>query len=395
MISILSKKNCCSCTACVSVCPKQCIEMRADGEGFNYPTVKADACINCGKCESVCPVIHNEICFINNFNIEGYIVRDKRHDVVAASTSGGFFTSLAEYVLKKGGVVYGAEFDDDFRVHHTRILDISGIGKFRGSKYVASDINGIFIDVKQDLITNKKVLFTGVPCQIAGLKSFLQKEYDNLITMDVICRGTPSPLFWKKHLEYQGNKYKSKIQFVRIRNKTSGYHSSTMLIEFVNGKKIYESARTNYYLKAFFADICSKPHCYNCAFKHEEHCSDFTVYDAWHAAQLADIKDDDKGWTNMMIQSQKGHEFFEKINNNFEYFKINYKKAIELDGIMVKNSVPWNENRKHFFEKINEENFKEHCQNYVNVSLKDIAIEKLKRVYYWIKFLGKIVRKLN
>lgn len=385
MIEVTDKRKCCNCTACASVCPINCITMMTDKEGFKYPQADETKCINCGLCEKVCPVAHSEICFSNKYQIEGYVIRDKRKNVVSDSTSGGFFTSLAEYTLNKLGRVYGAEFDSQFRVHHICIDKIDDISKLRGSKYVASDVEDSFKKIKSQLDSGVYVFFTGTPCQVAGLKSYLRKDYKNLITMDVICRGTPSPLFWKKHLEYQENKHNSKIKFIRIRNKTYGYHSGTMLIEFANGKKIYESARSNYYLKAFFGDLCSKPHCYNCAFKHEEHCSDFTVYDAWHAGELADIKDDDKGWTNLIIQSAKGKQIFKDIKDNYIYYPADYKKAIELDGIMVNNSVPWNGKREQFFNNIQNESLQDHCSKFVNVTLKDIVIEKLKKFYYWRK----------
>lgn len=158
-----------------------------------------------------------------------------------------------------------------------------------------------------------------------------------------------------------------------------------MMIEFENGKKIFESARSNYYLKSFFGDVCSKPHCYNCAFKHEQHCADFTVYDAWHAGKLADIQDDDKGWTNLIIQSKKGQVIFEVLKDRYIYHPVDYRKAIELDGIMVNNSVPWNNKRKCFFIGIENEDFKKHCEKFVHISIKDIIVEKLKRFYYWRK----------
>lgn len=385
MIIITDKKNCCNCTACASICPQQCITMEVDHEGFKYPILNMDQCINCGLCEKVCPVIHNEICVSNDYNLNGYIVRDKRPEIVSDSTSGGFFTILAEYVLERDGHVYGAEFDKDFKVHHTCINAKKDISKLRGSKYVDSDLEDSFKNVLRDLKVDRYVLFTGCPCQVAGLKSFLRKDYDKLITMDVVCRGTPSPLFWKKYLEYQKNKNKQDIKFIRIRNKTYGYHSGSMMIEFENGKKIFESARSNYYLKAFFGDVCSKPHCYNCSFKHAYHCADFTVYDAWHAGELANIKDDDKGWTSLIIQSKKGQTLFEEMKDKYSYYRVDYQKAIELDGIMVNNSVPWNKKRENFFSGIEDEPFDKHCEKFIQVSIKDIIIEKLKKFYYWRK----------
>lgn len=387
MIKITNKKLCCGCTACSSICPSNCIQMKCDEEGFYYPIVDEEKCVNCGLCEKSCPVVHNTICFSNRFELKGYIVRDKRESILRDSTSGGFFTVLAEYVLSHNGLVYGAVFDDNFVVRHIRLTKESynELERMRGSKYVQSDMGGMLKSVKQDLVSGKEVLFTGTPCQIAGLKSFLQKDYDHLITMDVVCHGTPSPLFWKRHIQYQENKHHSKISSIKMRNKTYGYHSGTMKIIFENGKHIYESARVNYYLKAFFGDLCSRPHCYNCSFKHVEHCCDFTVYDAWHASELAGITDDDRGWTNLIIQSIKGEKVFESIKNSFNYYSIDYRKAAEFDGSMVNNSVCWNRERENFFVNLQNENFEFHCKKYLTVSLKDKLIERLKKIYYWRK----------
>lgn len=359
--------------------------MCADEEGFLYPTIDKDLCVHCGLCEKVCPVIHNEICGSNKYSLAGYIVRDKRVAVLADSTSGGFFTALAEYVLERGGHVYGAAFDDVFRVHHISVDMKENISKLRGSKYVASDLEGSFEDVLKDLKNGIYVLFTGCPCQIAGLKSFLRQDYEKLITMDVVCHGTPSPLFWKKHLDFQQKKNKQKIKSICVRHKTYGYHSGAMMLEFENGKRVYESARTNYYLKAFFGDLCSKPHCYNCSFKHEEHCSEFTVYDAWHAGELAGIEDDDRGWTNLIVQSVKGQALFEELKDRYRWYCVDYKKAIELDGIMVNNSVTWNKGRESFFIGMENEPFQQHCAKFIRVSILDLMIEKMKKIYYWKK----------
>lgn len=259
------------------------------------------------------------------------------------------------------------------------------LSKIPCSKYVKSEIRGIYPQVKSDLQSGKKVCFSGTPCQVAGLKSFLKKEYSNLICVDVICRGNPSPLFWKRFAEYLEKKYNSKIADVRFRNKTYGYHSGTMKVSFENGKIYYGSARTNYYLRAFFADLCSRPSCYKCQFKHIQHMSDLTLYDSWHAAELADLQDDDKGYTNIIIQSSKGKKLLDELKT-IEKYPVDTLKAVELDGVMVENSVNWNEKRDDFFNNIEDEDIKRHCSKFMNVSLKDHIIENAKRIYYYKKF---------
>lgn len=393
MIQIDDKKQCCGCTACESVCPQKCIAMIEDSEGFIYPSVNGDLCVNCGLCDKVCPM-HIE--YDDSAIPETVVARDARTNVLANGTSGSIFTSIMEYILNNKGVIYGVIVDENGVVKHIRVgsIDDEKMSKIPNSKYCRSDIRGIYRQIKQDLVDGKLVCFSGSPCQASGLKSFLMKDYDNLIVIDVICRGTPSPLFWKKFFEYIENKYKSRIKNVRFRNKTYGYHSGTMKIEFEDGKTHYSSARANYYLRAFFADLVSRPSCYDCHFKHIQHSADLTLYDSWHAAELTGLTDDDKGYTNIIVQTQKGRDLLKNLST-VETYPTDTLRAVELDGIMVKNSVPWNKKRERFFIGINEKKFEEHCEQYIHISLKDAVIEKSKALIYRVGLLNGLKRWLR
>lgn len=387
MINITDKKQCCGCTACANICPKKCIVMEEDNEGFIYPKVNLDSCIRCNACERVCP--QNVKLETNDTIPETVVARDNRDKILSIGTSGSVFTSIIEKIVSNEGVVYGVIVDADNVVKHVRVdsLQDSRVSKIPCSKYVKSEIRGIYPKVKDDLQSGKLVCFSGVPCQVAGLKCYLGREYSNLITVDVVCHGNPSPLFWGKFAEYLENKYKSKIVDVRFRNKTYGYHSGTMKVVFESGKVYYGSARTNFFLRAFFTDLCSRPSCYNCHFKHIQHVSDLTLYDSWHASDLANIQDDDRGYTNVIIQSQKGKALLNQLDT-LETYPVDTKKAVELDGVMVENSVVWNEDRTRFFDNIDKENIKTHCMKFMKISLKDQFIESAKRFYYYKKFRG-------
>lgn len=384
MIEIIDKKKCCGCTACSSICPKQCILMVEDQEGFIYPSVDSSECINCGICEQVCPMDKE---YDDSIVPETVVAREKRNDVLANGTSGSMFTSIMEYVLSNNGVVYGVIVDPNNLVKHVRVDSINDekVKKIPNSKYCRSDIQGIYKQVKNDVLSGKMVCFSGTPCQVAGLRSFLMKEYDNLFLVDVICRGNPSPKFWKMFVDYIEAKHKGKIKNVRFRNKTYGYHSGTMKIEFDDGKVHYSSARANYYLRAFFSDYICRPSCYDCHFKHINHDSDLTLYDSWHAHELTGLKDDDKGYTNIIIQTEKGRLLLSKLSS-VSIYAVDTLKAIELDGIMVKNSIKWNSNREDIFENLTNETFEAFCKEKLSVSIKDRVIEKLKRYYYYQKF---------
>ena len=197
MIKISHKKDCCGCGACVQRCPKHCIAMQEDKEGFLYPVINKTKCTNCGLCEKVCPVINQGHC---NNPIKTYAAINPKNDVRIASSSGGVFTVLAEDIINSNGVVFGAAFNNEWNVEHTCVENIKDLEKLRGSKYVQSNIGNSYQEAESFLKEGREVLFSGTPCQIAALKLFLRKEYKNLTTVDFVCHGVPSPAVWRKYL---------------------------------------------------------------------------------------------------------------------------------------------------------------------------------------------------
>lgn len=393
MIEITEKTKCCGCTACYNVCPKRAITMEADEEGFLYPQVDRSKCVNCGICNKVCPVeekpkVSEKIC-------GAYAMRAKDSDVLMSSTSGGFMTPLIEYVLNCEGVICAASYDDNFQVVHTIIdeKDELEIGKIRGSKYVQSYLGDSFSKIKKYLDEQRMVCFVGTTCQVNGLKAYLRKDYKELITVDLVCHGSPSPKLWKKYLDFQKEKYHSEVQEVVFRNKTYGYHSGTMKIRFANGKKYFGSARVDYMLKSFFKEIASRPICYQCPFKTLERCSDFTIYDCWHAAELVPgLSDDDRGYTNVMVQSNKGKKILEKIRESYDIYQVDNQKAIELDGPMVLHSAIPHNRRDEYYMNIDSENLKEHVNKYIPITAKDILIERAKIFVYKCGLYEKVMK---
>ena len=198
MIQIKDKSVCCGCSACVQICPKQCISLKEDKEGFLYPTVNHAFCVECGKCEKVCPELHP---FEVHEPLKVYAAKHQDDAVRKVSSSGGIFTLLADMVIDEGGVVFGACFDSDWSVVHDFTETHEGLQAFRGSKYLQSRIGNTYRQAEVFLKAGRKVLFTGTPCQIAGLKKYLHKDYENLLAVDFVCHGVPSPLVWKKYLE--------------------------------------------------------------------------------------------------------------------------------------------------------------------------------------------------
>ena len=384
MINIMDKAACCGCTACANICPKKAIEMIPDEEGFLYPFVNKNSCIGCGLCDKVCPV--QKKCESKLRKVDSYVLRAKADDILMNSTSGGFVTPLAEYILEHNGIVCAAAYDKAFTVKHIFVNPNGGgygLDNIRGSKYVQSGLNDCYKKIKGYLEQNKMVCFIGTTCQVSGLKSFLRKDYEELITVDLVCHGVPSPKLWSKYLDYQKNKYHSEIREISFRNKTYGYHSGTMKIRFSNGKTYFGSARVDYMLKSFFREIASRPSCYQCRFKMVNRCSDYTIYDCWHATQLVeDLQDDDRGYTNVMVQSEKGQKILNQIQDQYELYPTDTEKAVELDGIMVKKSAIPHSKRQEFYKGIDGRTLPEQIQQFIPITWKDQLIEKSKVVLY-------------
>ena len=392
MIQITDKTKCCGCTACATTCPTGAITMIPDEEGFLYPRVSEEKCVNCGLCEKRCPVLNAQE--TKDEEIRFYVARAKDRQVLEASTSGGFVTPVAEYVFSQGGVVCGAVFDEYLNVVH-QVFEPSqqeqALRKMRGSKYVQSDICGIFEKLKHHLETGKPVLFVGTPCQVYGLKAWLHTEYQNLITIALVCHGVPSSMLWKKYVAYQEKKYRSKIKSVMFRNKTYGYHSGTMKLEFENGKTYYGSARVDYMLKSFFSEISSRPSCYHCAFKGISSISDFTIYDCWRPSAMIDsFRDDDCGYTNVITHSKKAVVILGKLSERYELSEVDMYRALRFVGTMVIKSARPHIRRKEFYVDLNKNSLDSHINQFIPVTYKDIIVEKTKPLLYKLGMFGYV-----
>ena len=313
MIRIRDKAGCCGCAACANACPRGCISMEADEEGFPYPSVNRDRCVGCGLCERACPVLNQR----KEIPVEqrAYLVQNRDERVRRESTSGGAFTAIALEIIRRGGVVFGAAFDGEFRVRHQRAETERGLKKFRNSKYVQSEIGDSFGEAERFLEEGRPVCFSGTPCQIEGLKAFLGKEHENLLTVDVVCHAVPSPLVWKRYIELKVGQIKDRPKNFVFRDKSSfGYQYSTMAIYSDRKEPVYTSGvESDPMLRAFFSNICDRPSCYRCPFKKRYRVSDLTVWDCFGASKLAPGLNDNTGVSSILIQSEKGQCVFDQI----------------------------------------------------------------------------------
>lgn len=348
MIEILKKEDCCGCNACVSICPKKCISMESDNEGFKYPVVEESLCINCNLCNKVCPVI-NKIEKIP-FNQEVYSCQNKNENIRINSSSGGVFSLLCESVINQGGVVFGAAFDNNFEVRHSYAETIKECNKFRGSKYVQSDIGNSLIQVRNFLNEGRLVLFSGTPCQVKALNLFLLRDYENLMTVDFICHGVPSPLVFSKYICELKEENKSEITKINFRDKRSGWKKFSFVVEFQD-KTYANTLNDNMYMRGFLNDLYLRNSCFECKAKNFTSGSDIVLGDYWAVEKLHNEFSDDKGTSLVFVNTIKGKKVFDEISCYLKYKKTDFKYAVE-NNCAVSKSVKMNNNREKFFNMI-------------------------------------------
>ncbi len=349
MININDKSKCCGCHACYNICPQKCISMQSDDEGFWYPLGDIEQCTNCRLCEKVCPILNKDI--IKNHFATAYACINKDDIIRQQSSSGGVFTVIAENVLANNGVVFGAGFDGDFNVLHSWTDRLDGISNFRGSKYVQSCIGDTYKQVKDFLQQERQVLFSGTPCQIAGLRSYLGEDYKGLVCLDIICHGVPSPLVWEKYrIKVANNK---KIKVISFRDKTFGWKMCSILFEFSDGVILKELSSKNKYIQGFLKNFYLRPSCYSCSFKTINRQSDITLADFWGIENVLPSFDDDRGTSLILVNSKKGNVIFSSVVDKIDYEKVHIDQAILYNQSAVK-SMDYNPKRDKFFLELSD-----------------------------------------
>lgn len=327
MITNIEPSKCCGCAACVNACPQHCIVMRPNTEGFLYPEVDAKSCVKCGQCEKACFMIVKSK--EEPFAEEYWAIRAHDMDIVKHSSSGGVFYLLASEVLAHDGVVFGAWYAEDGTVKHTMVENLSDINLLCGSKYVQSDIGDCYRVIRQQLNQNKRVLFSGTPCQVSGLISFLGKHPRELLCVEVACHGVPSPLLLKKYVEYEGQKKKQTVSSVEFRNKVKGWRNYALALKLANGKTYYESKRESIYLRIFLKDIALRESCYQCETKGTESRADIILADFWGLTDTWSQFNDNKGTSLAITRTKAGSEALEEIKLKCIYQQITQQDAMK------------------------------------------------------------------
>ena len=353
MINITEKKDCCGCSACVQKCPKHCITLEEDGEGFLYPNVDVSACINCGLCEKVCPWLNRPE---KTEPREVLAVKNRNEEERMASSSGGVFIALARKVIDSGGVVFGAVFDENWEVVHAYAETMDGVRPMMGSKYVQSRVGESYRDAERFLKEGREVLFTGTPCQVTGLHNYLRKDYPNLLSVDFLCHGVPSPGVWRRYLDetFGGAARRAAagkntvlslslkslpvITGIDFRDKQPfGWKKYSFVVRGRSASKADENSvllsdihKVNPYMRGFLANIYLRPSCYQCKCKNGVSHSDLTIADFWGIWRLMPDFDDDKGVGLVLVNTEKGSDIFDKLN--MDIAKLTLEDAKRFNG---------------------------------------------------------------
>lgn len=356
-----NKDMCCGCGACESICPTKCMTMVADEEGFLYPEKQDDLCTDCGLCESVCPSIHKEkIDYKESGNLpKAFMAINKDEAIVHNSASGGVFSAVANAYCKGDFVVFGSQFYDGLKVVHSHVHSLEEIGKYRKSKYVQSDIGDSYKKTKEYLKSGKKVLFTGTPCQIAGLRLYLKKEYEHLFCLDLVCHGVPSQKIFDRYLQYLESKYKEKVINFSFREKTvdkRGKWNSKNAKMKIGIKEIIIPPNEDPYLRGFHGELYYRPSCYKCKYANSKRISDITMADFWGVEKLYPDEDVHKGVSVLIINTNKGNNFLNDLNNNMNLTEVDFNYVVQSNA-QLNRPAKLHHKREQFFDLLNYNNF--------------------------------------
>ena len=363
MLNIEIIKNCTSCAACLNICPKDAISFKSNKEGFSYPHVSVDLCIGCNLCNLACPLQY--IGNTKELPIHSIALKNKDAYLRESSSSGGVFFSLAKKTIENGGVVYGAKFNDEWKVLHSSATDMDSLHGLMQSKYSQSSIGKIFRDIKSHLINYRNVLFVGTPCQVSGLNGFLRhKEYNNLVTVELCCHGVPSPGVWKKYIHEEFDV--SKIKSINFRSKKNGWRNYSLEIENIDGSIYCKPKMEDPYMRGFLYGLSMRPSCYNCPNKPFNSSADIVIGDYWGVDLKHQDFNDGKGVSLALALTDKGKKYLSKIDTDFDVIDITWDDATSVNGNFLK-STPVNKRRRSFFWFLQSLGFS--VKNSVNIAL--------------------------
>ncbi len=387
-ISIVGDK-CVGCHACEQACPVTCIEFKENQEGFCYPAIKKDKCIDCNKCANICPVLNKPK--VNKIKqvYAGWVLKQ---DIIKKSSSGGVFASFAQSVLSENGKVYGCAYDDKLNPRHIGIDDISELFKLQGSKYAESDIGNIYSEIEKQLKKGEKVLFSGTPCQCAGLRGYLGKEYDNLIVIDIICHGVPSRKLFKSYIRFLECKKRGRLVSFDFRNKDKHGWSLTYKYKIVKRKRIKEYqgiASLSSYYYGFLAGFMYRQSCYQCPFANPNRISDITLGDYWGIEKIDPDNNNYQGVSAIIVNTETGKRLLEKVSGEVQLAESTFEKvSIQNSNLLHPTSknqlreVIYTEYQKYGYEYIAKKYLRtpHYCLELVKSAIPNDKRQKIKKI---------------
>lgn len=393
MINITKKEKCTGCSACFDICPTKAISLITDIEGFWYPEVNLELCTDCGLCEKTCAELH-----INELKQSGtthdpivYAALHKDDHTRRESTSGGLFSALANKIYEKGGYVGGAVYNDDFYVEHLISNNPADLIRIRGSKHFQSNTTGLFKQTKKLLRNGENVLICAAPCQIASLRLFLGKEYENLTTVDFICLGINSPKIFHKHLESLEHKYGAKTVSVQGKNKDNGWRSLAYKISFENNKVYLREGIKDNFTRGFIgAQINCRPTCYECKYKEFPRISDITLGDFWGIEKVDKTMDDNMGTSAVLLNSNKGIVLFDSIKDQIKSMELSISDVLPGNQALIHSIFKPTINREEFYNDLDKISFDMVVKKYY--PLENQYMSKIKK---GLKFIGKRINDMG
>lgn len=392
MIQITDKSKCCGCNACGDICPKDAITFKTDIEGFWYPEVNMERCIDCGLCEKACPELHINELKKNDYERPVTIAAiNKNMRVRWDSTSGGAFSALADVMYAQGGYVSGAVYNENFSVSNFISDNPEDLAKLRSSKYLQSYAEGLYKKVRDLLRKGEKVLACGTPCQMAALRSFLRKDYDNLIIVDFICRGVNSPKVYRKYLDSLERRYEGKVVYVKAKSKELGWRNLTRKVVFDNGKVYYGVRMDDDFRRGYHTNVFCRPSCYVCQYKGFPRMADITIADYWGIEKVDKNLDNNIGTSMILLNSKKGEAYFDLVKDKLEWEYTKFESILQGNIALRKPIEPAKINREQFFEDLDKGTFDDVVQKYFPLKKeKDGSFKgKIKRIFKHYYFLYK------
>lgn len=341
------KEDCNGCGACEQICSQNCIQMKRDEEGFLYPQIDYSLCVDCQACKEVCKM--TDLKLKSNLKIV-YAVKNKKDNIRLESSSGGAFYAFASKIIDEEGVVFGAVYDKDFSVYHRSVDNLEDLKLLMKSKYVQSDTRNTYKEVREFLNSERLCLYTGTPCQIAGLKAYLKNDTKNLICISIICHGVPSPEIWKRYLSFLKGRYgEDEIKSINCREKYWGWRDFSLEIKFP--EHIYHKIYTeDLYMKGFMQNLYLRPSCYSCRAKGAGQNADIIIGDYWGIEQCHPELDDRKGVSAVVLNSEKGVRLFQSIKDEFDFVPSTYEQVIRENDVL-EGSVSRENRRKEFYKE--------------------------------------------